>query len=268
MLNVCLDDSPRFTWIEMREVDSTNTFLRAYSGRNAGEGHLTVVTAEHQLKGRGQAGNTWESEDGRNLRCSFLFTPPESVSPSESFIINQAVALAARDACQEFLGDTGEDEGRKVEVKWPNDIYVNGRKIGGILIETEMTGTRVKRVIAGIGINVNQTEWQFASEPLPHPTPTSLSLLAGGETLVRNVLEQLVGHLQRRLAQLARVEYERIREDYISHLYRREGVHRYKDENGEFEARIAGIEETGHLVLKDTEGEVRRYAFKEVAFLG
>ncbi|MCF0184065.1 MAG: biotin--[acetyl-CoA-carboxylase] ligase [Bacteroidaceae bacterium] len=256
MLHICLDDSPRFRWIELREVDSTNNFLRTY--RPPCPTALTVVTAERQTAGRGQAGNTWESATGDNLLCSFLFAPPASIPPTESFVVNQVVALAVRDACAEFAGD--------VEVKWPNDIYADDRKLAGILIETTMTASSVERVIAGIGINVNQTAWAFADSPLPHPTPTSLRMIGGGEVLVRNVLEQMVGHLQRRIGELERGDVESIRNDYMLHLYRRSGTHRFADSQGEFEARIHAIEPSGHLVLERTDHSLSRYAFKEISF--
>lgn len=248
MLHVCLDDSPTFSWIEMQEVSSTNDFLRHYQARTP----LTLVTAEYQTHGRGQIGNTWESQKGENLLCSFLFTPPAKITPVESFTINKAVALAVRDACQEFLTE-------EVTVKWPNDIYVGDRKLSGMLIETVMTGNSITCVVAGIGINVNQCDWHFSKEAdtHKHPTPVSLRMLCGKDILTRKVLEQLVGHLQGRLATYDVSDYE-------SHLYHRVGFHPYCDRSGIFMARIAGIEPSGKIILETENGEQRIYAFKEV----
>lgn len=236
----------------MQEIDSTNNFLRRYQS----SAPLTLVTAEYQTAGHGQAGNTWESATGANLLCSFKFTPAD-IQASDFFLVNQAVSLAVRDACQEFLHED-------VTVKWPNDIYVGNRKLSGILIETEMSGSKITTAIAGIGINVNQAEWQFTSNAA-HPVPVSLSMLAGQGILVRNVLEQLVGHIQKRISQLSG-NRDAIACDYISHLYRREGMHRYIDADGSFMARIIGIAPTGELTLETDNGTRRSYMFKEITF--
>ena len=91
-------------------------------------------------------------------------------------------------------------------------------------------------------------------------------MIGGGEVLVRNVLEQMVGHLQRRIGELERGDVESIRNDYMLHLYRRSGTHRFADSQGEFEARIHAIEPSGHLVLERTDHSLSRYAFKEISF--
>lgn len=252
MPHICLDDSPRFTWIELDETDSTNSFLRGFAPRQTAG--LTLVTAEHQTAGRGQGGNTWESERGKNLLFSILHYP-HGVAAREVFILSQAVALAVADGVREATGIAPS-------VKWPNDIYAGHGKLAGILIETELAGRSVQRMIAGIGLNVGQTA--FLGDA---PNPVSLSQLLGRELERRAVLEAVVGHLQRRLAQAER-DPQSLRSDYTARLYRGEGYHLYEDADGRFQAMIAGIEPDGHLLLKDTAGNVRRYAFKEVAYRG
>ena len=139
-----LDDSPWFEWIRLHSTDST------------------IQTA-----GRGQAGNSWESEAGKNLLFGLLFHPRE-VEANRQFILSQAVALSI---C-ETLSDYAED----IRIKWPNDIYWKDRKICGMLIENTLVGRCIENCIIGAGININQQT--FCSDA---PNPVSLRQITGKE---------------------------------------------------------------------------------------
>lgn len=272
----CLDDSPRFQWIELDEVDSTNTFLRGY--RPAQTADVILVTAEHQTAGRGQGKNHWEAEAGKNLLFSLL-VHPASLPVSQMFVLSEAMALSIRDAVEEMMGDaatkpqltqkpqmghtTQLPPTTAVTVKWPNDIYVGDRKVAGILIENELTGKQLGRSILGCGVNVNQA--RFVSDA---PNPVSLHQLLGHEVERRFVLEAIMAAFTRRYEDIQRGEFAGIHEEYLAALYRREGFHAYQDGSGTFYAEIADVEPSGHLLLRDREGLLRRYAFKEVAFIG
>ena len=121
-------------YLELEETASTNTYATQHAGELA---DMTMVTARRQSAGRGQRGNSWESEPGRNLTFSLFFRPPRSLHPRSQFFISEAVALAIADALA----------GRGVEamVKWPNDIYCGDRKICGILIEHSLFGDHIRR---------------------------------------------------------------------------------------------------------------------------
>lgn len=253
MLHICMDNSPRFTWIELDEVDSTNNYLRHYRPQHT-QG-MTLVTAEYQTAGHGQAGNTWESERGKNLLFSVLHHP-NNTEARRGFILSQAVALGVADALSCFT--EGCDSCPPISIKWPNDIYLGNKKMAGILIETDLMGRNVQRMIAGIGININQT--MFESDA---PNPISLAQAIGHEQERRAVLEQVTGYMQRRLAQAENAPAT-LRQDYMQRLYRRNGYHWYEDAAGCFEAAIEDIEPDGHLLLRDKDNVVRRYAFKEV----
>ena len=125
---------------------STNDMLKKEHG------DLLAAVAEEQTAGRGQRGNSWYSEAGRNLLFSVL-TEPRGVLASEAFILSQAMALAIARTLEKRLPERG------VRIKWPNDIYVAGRKVCGILIENDLQGKRLVRSIIGCGINVNQTRF-------------------------------------------------------------------------------------------------------------
>jgi BirA family biotin operon repressor/biotin-[acetyl-CoA-carboxylase] ligase len=146
-----------------------------------------------------------------------------------------------------------------IQIKWPNDIYVGDSKIGGILIENHLSGEHIKDCIIGIGLNVNQTV--FVSDA---PNPISMRMIDDREWNREEVLQGLISEL---VWQIQHFRIDIIRKKYRRHLYRREGFYPYRDAEGEFEAEMLEVENDGHLVLLDTEGRQRRYAFKEVAYV-
>jgi BirA family biotin operon repressor/biotin-[acetyl-CoA-carboxylase] ligase len=240
-------------------VDSTNDFMRdMLSGGDNLEG-MTLVVAERQTAGHGQQGNSWESEDGKNVTFSLL-CHPEFVKPTEQFLLSQCIALAVQRAVAEVLDECGVKE--EVSVKWPNDIYVGDRKISGTLIECDLMGRSISNCIIGTGINVNQE--RFVSDA---PNPVSLVQLCGKTVERESVLDAVIGHFCSLYELLREGKAESVRADYMSHLYWREGKHSFADVRGEFTAEIADIEPTGHLILRFENGNTVRYEFKEVKFL-
>ena len=232
---------------------STNTLLKEQPETAEA---MTMVVALTQTAGRGQRGNYWEAEPGKNLTFSFYFHP-KGVLPSQQFCISEAVALALTDALDEL--------GVSATVKWPNDIYVGDRKISGILIENSMFGQEIARCIVGVGLNVNQKE--FKSDA---PNPVSLLNLTGRQHDLEKTVSMIGKRLEERLKLTETVEgRKRLHEDYLNRLWRHDGRrHPFVDAaTGErFEGRIETVEADGHLLLiKD--GETRSYAFKEVTFL-
>lgn len=217
------------------------------------EGFL-LLTCDDQTAGRGQRGNHWESEAGKNLTFSFLFRPM-AISAQCQFLLSQAVAMAVHDVL------TGLGEG--VAVKWPNDIYWHDRKLGGMLLEHNLAGQTMVRTLVGLGLNVNQTT--FHSDA---PNPVSLRQILGRELSRAALLEAFVQHFEQRLAQ-SQIAPAALAADYHAALYRREGWHRYHDvARGEaFVAQVVEVAATGHLHLLTADGEHRCYAFKEIQFL-
>lgn len=237
--------------IRFDEIDSTNSFLHGY---HEGDDVETVVAvAEYQTAGRGQGTNHWESERGKNLTMS-VRVAPKDVKAAEQYVLSMCMALAVKDALSEY------SEG--MTVKWPNDIYWNDKKISGTLIETTIAGKNVKTCIFGTGINVNQTE--FLSDA---PNPVSIKQIVGHEVDREELLKKVMRNLEKYLKIVYSGERKKIHDAYMNCLYRKEGVHKYRDNNGTFEASIERVEDSGHLVLRSTDGRERRYGFKEVAFV-
>ena len=226
--------------VHIDETDSTNRWLRENAQGDC------VVVAEYQTAGRGQGSNSWESERGKNLLFSMLYHP-RLIPANRQFSISMAISLAIVDALGEQIGD--------VSIKWPNDIYWRNGKIGGILIENQLSGSSIKDSIIGVGINVNQQ--QFHSDA---PNPVSLWQIHGYETdrelLLNNILDRFSEYIGKD-----------VKERYMGMLYRRRGFHPYCDEEGAFMAELKNVEDDGHLLLSDENGRERRYAFKEVSFI-
>ena len=246
-------NSERLPIIHLSSVDSTNSYLMAYKPR---EGEtMTVVYADEQTAGRGQGSNHWESEPGKNLTFSVL-VHPTMVPVMRQFLLSEAGALALWDVLGQYLG--ADD----VKMKWPNDIYWKDKKISGTLIETRLGGGHVKDCVYGIGIDVNQEK--FVSDA---PNPVSMKQILDHDVDLKELLNKIIDSFKKYYAAIENGEYAAISELYHSGLYRARGFHRYKDKDGEFEAAIVEVEDSGNLILRDREGCIRSYAFKEVASL-
>ena len=219
---------------------------------------LTLVDTDCQTAGRGQQGNSWESEAGCNLSFS-LVCHPNFLAASAQFVLSQAIALAVRDALAE---EARGGDGAAFTVKWPNDIYYGDCKISGTLIECDLQGKGIMNCIIGTGVNVNQT--RFRSDA---PNPVSLSQITGRVHDREALLCAIVQRFNELYQRIRQGEAEEVRRLYAERLYRREGLYRYADAKGEFSARIAAVEPTGHLVLQLENNETRRYEFKEIRFL-
>lgn len=253
-------------------LQSTSTYLKANC---EGLPQYAVVVAADQTAGRGQRGNSWESEPGKNLLLSMLYYPPASFHPANQFLISKVVSLAVARAVDRLLVGS---EAPEVCVKWPNDIYVGDLKVCGILIEHSLvSASAIGHTVIGIGLNVNQREFRSGA-----PNPVSIISYTGKETCVDEALgilrEELVASLQRLDGDLREIDRE-----YRSRLWRRDGFHPYiplvaslapaptavkvevAAEQGVFYAEIVDVEASGPLVLRLPDGETRRFNFKEVA---
>lgn len=238
-------------WLD--SVKSTNSYMSSEMAASAPHG--AVVAARTQTAGRGQRGNSWEAEPGKNLTFSMLLRP-EGVDAAEQFHISEAVALGVVDALR---GEVPEPDA--IKIKWPNDIYWTDKKICGILIENSLSGRAINHSIAGIGINVNQA--QFVSDA---PNPVSLLQITGQTVELEGFLHRVVDAILKRMS----APYEVLHDEYMRTLWGREGrVYRDVASGELFRAVISDVAPTGHITLLPTDGagSPRVYAFKEVAVM-
>ena len=233
--------------IHIDETDSTNRWLAEH--RTEGQ-NPCVVVADYQTAGRGCGTNKWESERGKNLLFSMLIHPTE-IPVNKQFVVSMAVANSIAAVVAKYVTS------QAVSVKWPNDIYIDDKKVCGILIENRLQGGVIKDSIIGVGLNVNQL--CFVSDA---PNPVSMANITGRQFDREQLLQELLEAFQQEWADL-----EGVRERYLQQLYRRKGFFRYRDAYGECTAEIVTVEADGHLVLQDVDGRTNRYAFKEIQFV-
>ena len=214
---------------------------------------FSVVITTNQTAGKGQAGNSWESEKGKNITLSILLRPL-FLEPQNQFYISKIVSLA--------IVNTLDNLSIQSTIKWPNDIYVDDKKIAGILIENSIMGNSISNSIIGIGLNVNQE--RFISEA---KNPVSVYNILNEAKNIEDILDTLLHNLLKSYTALINNELENIDNEYFKRLYRKEGFYRFKDARGVFSAEISEIEISGILVLTDSHGQRRKYTFKEVEFL-
>ncbi len=238
--------------IRLKEINSTNQYLQEKLKEEPLE-EGSLVVAESQSAGKGQAGNTWESEKGKNLTCSMVIYP-DFIQIKDQFIISEIVSLAITDLLSEYV--------ENVQIKWPNDIYIGEKKIVGILIENSISDNTIENSIIGMGININQEI--FTSNA---PNPVSLKQITGEDYDLDVLLKKLLQHILNRYNQLIKGEKKKIHREYFNNLFRNNGYYSYKSQGILFKARIKEIKASGHLVLETEEREVKIFAFKEVEFI-
>ncbi len=238
--------------IFLEEVDSTNNYcLQLLKNKSPREG--LVVSAKNQTCGRGQRNNCWESEPDKNLLFSIIIYP-DFLPPDKQFNISIVISLGIYD-CFKNLYDN-------VSIKWPNDIYIGDKKIGGILIENTIRGNCIANTVAGVGINVNQTRF---SKNLPNPV--SLQQITGKHYALKPLLINIVNCINARYHSLIANHTKAMHNAYLQSLYRFQQPAWYATDNEKFKAKIIDVEEFGWLVVQDENNEVKRFGFKEIEFL-
>jgi len=240
---------------ELRFIEylpSTNSYA-AMLLKNSNVAEGTIIYTNFQSAGRGQAGNSWESEDGKNLLISIILYPT-MIEPADQFLISMAVSLGISNFLDRHIKGS--------LIKWPNDIYIKSDKIAGILIENTLIGNTIENSVAGIGLNVNQTS--FISNA---PNPVSLSQLTGQQYDLRECLMHLSDNINKRYQQLIDRDYDSLRADYKSRLFRKDEFCKWRDESGVFTGRIVSVSPEGRLIIEKEGGTRYGYAFKEVEFI-
>jgi BirA family biotin operon repressor/biotin-[acetyl-CoA-carboxylase] ligase len=238
--------------IHHEKVSSTNTLaLEMLRSGNPPEG--TVITASFQESGKGQQGNTWVSELGKNLLMSVILYPV-SISPGEQFVISQMVSLAVFDLVRA--------ETPRVSIKWPNDIYVMNDKIAGILIENSVVGNSLVSSVAGIGLNVNQESFAGAGV-----NPVSLTQITGRKYNLPAVTDRLISLLDIRYKMILKGEAATLAEEYHQALFRLGESHRYADSEGPFTGMLVRVERDGLLVVRKSNGREKGYSFREIDYI-
>lgn len=210
----------------------------------------TVITAD-QTNGRGQRGNAWESEPNKNATFSLILKP--TIIPAQhQFRLHIVTTLAIHATLFPILG-------KELKIKWPNDIYYGDQKLGGILIENTLKGQHIETAIVGIGLNVNQIQFNT-------PTATSLKEITGADYEVNELIEQLLVELEKKYLALKSNELKNLEFQYLRRLYRFETESLYESAGGSFKGKITGINAHGLLQIQE-DGVMHEFAFKEIKYM-
>lgn len=241
----------RPTLVILPTVDSTNNHaMRELRAGLAQDG--TAYFALEQTQGKGQREKKWNSNTGENIMMSVVWKPGD-LGLSEQFCVSCATALACADFFKKYAGED-------TLIKWPNDLYWNDRKAGGILIENVIKGSKWETAVIGIGININQVDF-----PELGSRPVSLKQITGKPWDVHALAQELYCFLQDRLAEVRQGESKRLISRYNSVLFRRGQSAKFLLGNMPMEAIIEGVNEKGELLLKDA--HAKSHAFGQIEWI-
>jgi BirA family transcriptional regulator, biotin operon repressor / biotin---[acetyl-CoA-carboxylase] ligase len=223
-------------------IGSTN--LAAMEAAAAGAPEGSVFVAEEQTAGRGRGGNRWHSARSAGIYCSVVLRP--NLPPSEALILSLAAGLAVEAAIRSI------DPGIRPDLKWPNDVLLDGKKFCGILTEMNAEATRVRHVVIGIGVNVNQEKFPEDLRELA----TSLRIVSGKEWSRVELLAALLKSLDREYRDLTEKPNAResILRRFADHSTYVRGKHVRIDENGGFEGVTEGLDARGFLQVRTPHG--------------
>ncbi len=215
--------------------------------------HGTLVFAHDQWAGKGQRGRTWNSNPGENIILSVVLEPV-AMPISATFGLSACVAMACHDLFSNYagLGPT--------RIKWPNDLYWNDRKAGGILIENHFKGDRWLFAIAGMGVNINQVAF-----PATARLPVSLRQITGRPYDAMELARELGNCLERRFAALENGGVQAMVDAYNGVLYRKGEEVRLKKDNAVFTTRVERVSVQGELLTRDVLD--RCFTFGEVEWV-
>lgn len=210
------------------------------------------IYTNEQTQGKGLGSNKWCSTKGQNILVSFLFQPP--ITPQNQFYFNQYFSLSIRKFLAQFI--------EHPKIKWPNDIYVEDQKIAGILIEHSIQGEQLKYSIAGVGININQI--QFDADI---PNPTSLKLLTGKTYDIHELVQNLATILEKEYHLIQEQQLETLKQSYLQHLYQYQTLAHYEILGEQVTGKITGISPFGQLLVEDLSQHLHTCNYKEIKFI-
>jgi len=239
--------------IKLDAINSTNDYLKRLLQQQFVE-NFTIVTAENQTNGRGQMGSEWKIESGKNLTFSVL-VKDLLLDINQIFHLNVAVAVSLIETLSFF-------EIKNFAIKWPNDILAEGKKIGGVLIENSIKSDGEIVSIIGIGLNVNQKQFENL------PRASSMSVLKNIDFEKEVILISIVENLKRNISLIRNKNTSEIWEKYHSNLYKKGIPMPFENKNGtKFMGIIRGVDKSGKLEITLEDDTVKAFDIKEVSLL-
>ncbi len=226
----------------IQQVDSTNKYAMEKVSEGLGN-HLDAWFAIHQTEGKGQRLKNWQSNPGENITFSVVIRPQHSLQ-KKPFLFNAFIALI----CRDFLAQLLQID---VKIKWPNDLFINDKKAGGILIENRFSGENWKWSIIGIGINVNQVEFSenlISATSLKKETNLNFEPLALAKLLHQDIIQAFLTETF--------LNETNVWERYNQHLFKKGQHCRFKVKGIETFATINEVNDQGLIVLMQNGKEI------------
>ena len=242
---------------ELTEVDSTNIYAMNQVKTNMA-GHGAAFLAQKQWAGKGQMGKVWEAESGQNILLSVVLDPKKLVfngSELEPSIVSMLVAVG----CFNFFITYAGDETR---IKWPNDIYWRDRKAAGILIENSFRGPIWQWSVAGMGVNINQTEFGTGLQKA-----VSLKQMTGKTFQVPALAKELCSHIEAALQMVVDKGPGTLLELYNNALYKKGEQVQLDIEGKKITATICRVLSNGHLEIETENGSKQSHALGAIKWL-
>jgi len=238
--------------ITIDQTISTNEYaFELLKTKKAKEG--VVIFAKFQTKGKGQRGGIWKSEYGKNMLMSIIFYP--NIPIKSQFELNICIALALYDFFTKYFK-------KDLSIKWPNDILIYERKISGILIQNIVKRNRIKNMIVGIGLNVNQKRFpDFLTKA------TSLALELEQEFELPLLQKELLDRIENRYIEFKQGEIKKMKDEYLANLF---GFNQWKDfkiQGKHVKAKIVGLNNDGRLLTQLEKGKPKVFSLKEISYL-
>ncbi len=239
-------------FVELQSVDSTNNYARQLIHAGMAQSGQAIFTHE-QVAGKGQRGKIWASQKDVNIALSIVLNPTP-LQISQQFQLSACVAVALQEFFMKYAGDT-------TKIKWPNDLYWQDRKAGGILIENVIGAASTwEWTVIGIGININQTSFS------PHlPNPVSLKQITGNDFKLITLAKELCNSLDNKYKELLISGFDSIYLQYLQHLYKCNEKVKLKKESRIIEAIIKSVSPSGKLIVQHAFEE--EFDFGEVEWI-
>lgn len=239
--------------IKLNAIGSTNSYL-INLGKNEALEDPTIVLANKQINGRGQQGATWQSIPQQGLTFS-MFNKFHNLSVSDISSIAFATSLGVQKALKKFLIP-------KVEIKWPNDIMSQSKKVAGILIENQVKQGKIVSSVIGIGINVNEEHFNNL------PQATSMRLTTGVKYNLDEVLHEVSEAVFSELKSLETNSISELKISYEATLFRKETISVFETPNKiRFNGKIKGVTNSGKLIIENEAEVLKTYQLKEIKLL-
>jgi len=246
-----LINEPEITFLNV--IDSTNNYAqRLISEKKAKNGH--IIIADQQTSGKGQRNNSWQSSKGENLLMSLILFP-KKLSLHHQFYLNMAIALSIVEALSELTK-------LSFLIKWPNDIYYQYKKLGGILIENSLANNQLQTCIIGIGLNINQTTFK------PNlPNPTSLKIISGYHLQLTPIAKKIATKVFSYTHKIESGLAIQLKNKYKNYLLSLNEWQKFKANNQSFNAKICDVNPNGQLVVEHQNGIVKTYDNGQIQFV-